>query len=620
MSLRHIGTFDQKNIKIVVLTDTNHGVYQNSVVTQANRTGATKFLSQNYTLEPIPNHDLLGVPRTAKSELSSMKVVVISSDDETDNSDMEEGDEGDASSSSLTTPTTVKTEPDTVSNLFTPQSKGRVLKERGVFLSKEYDTDTEDEVEEYELLRSLNQTLTDLEVRQASMLADPAYQVLSHVSTEEGRARFSEEEKEISAAQEAVQEEISSTNKEIADITRKSFVKMEASRQKKDAQTKTRARLYRAGVKDSYKDRLRAKTKKHARDMKAMMLSVRHMQTHLIEKREVDHIKKTEAGLREGWMADTILQNITTRTQRYFSYRGSVEVARDRALRMWFWDLVTASLPNHTHLYIELVVGDLRALWIKVTTFNQPNARHTYTTIMKGLLTHTKKREVGYNPWQRQLEQHFINLAVVRRELSDPDKKMYLLDLIVTDTRYRVEVTECDDDEKITYFEACGRLLQRATRCKNLITDPTKREGNLAATPEANLGETKTGSGGKGGKDKTDKKKSTDKDKTSSNADVEQRSKQICERFLFGKCSWNDKCHYKHVDLAKITKPGGGRGSGGKGKGGKGRGKGGKGKGKDKEKDEANTCFSWDETGKCSRGDTCHFAHVGTGSKPAGDT
>jgi len=65
---------------------------------------------------------------------------------------------------------------------------------------------------------------------------------------------------------------------------------------------------------------------------------------------------------------------------------------------------------------------------------------------MKELLTHTKKREVGYNPWQRQLEQHFVNLAVVRRELSDPDKKMYLLDLIVIDTRYRVEVTECDDD------------------------------------------------------------------------------------------------------------------------------------------------------------------------------
>jgi hypothetical protein len=242
---------------------------------------------------------------------------------------------------------------------------------------------------------------------------------------------------------------------------------------------------------------------------------------------------------------------------------------------------------------------------------------------MKALVMHNKKREVGYAPWQRQLEEYFNSLTIVRRELTDVDKKMYLLDLIATDTRYRTETNDCGDDDMITYFESCGRMMHRATRCKNLTTDTTKREGNHAETPEANLGETKTNPGGKGGKGGKDKTKDHKSGSEKTDATIkEERAKMICERYLYGKCTYKDACHFKHADLNKITKPNG-RGSGKKGDG-RGRGKGdgrGRGRGGGRGKDgELLTCFSYDETGKCARGDTCHFAHVAADEKKSADT
>jgi hypothetical protein len=230
------------------------------------------------------------------------------------------------------------------------------------------------------------------------------------------------------------------------------------------------------------------------------------------------------------------------------------------------------------------------------------------------LVMHNKKREMGYVPWQRQLDEHFTNLAICRREVPEADKKMYLLDLIVSDGRYRQEVNECADNLKLTYPDCVGRMKQRATRLNNL-TGPTVKEGNNAEakttteTPEMNNTEVKGNWRGKNkgkgkGKRGTDGKKvgrggNTDtnpKPKTGPDSDFKKRLQQeVCEKYLYGSCTYGEKCYRKHIDYkdGKPAQPKPKQNT----------------KRDGKRREKTDECFDFRDYGECAH-DPCSFKHT----------
>ena len=367
------------------------------------------------------------------------------------------------------------------------------------------------------------------------------------------------------------------------------------------------------------------RSKRTVEQLKSLEKNVQLVQQHILERTKEIQVQKAEAGYREQWMADEMFDTISKTTQRLFSRDGiHPEEQSLRALRLWFWDLVKPALTHFKHLYIELVVGDLRGLWVNITTFNQLDSRGTYTKLVKKLVLLVKTKHMGFNPWLRKLENIFMSMVMCRRALDNADKKMHMLDLVINDPRYTNEVHECADDDELDYLESARRLRHRATRLGNLTNATTKRETHnteAKTTPEANnsepggkgkgkgkgkgrgrgkgggKGRGKWGWQGKGGQRPPGGAPLSKEDE----ATKQKLKDQVCERFLFGKCPWGADCWRKHLDMAKVetaqanlteTPP----------------------KKKSRKKStsgEPAPCFSWNKYGSCKR-TKCNFSHSGT--------
>lgn len=639
MSLNALRAIDLKRIKITPLTATNQDVHARNVVSVADRAGTTKFLTIDYILIDRAKHDLLTLTGDPEKDIRVMEITVVTSSDDEGDEDSDTGRGG----YSPTTPvvrvhgriTGEKGEGGSSSGRSSPVVKDEhkeLSLSKTVIKQEETVGDTPglslmlDQLEALELqhansVESLNSTYP-----QTPSSASKDVHGVPQAASNAGGTEVQEGAKQSSDSSETKSEVISTSTSPgsledieqragaiasiqlsiqilMEDIAKKQLDSARAARRPRpttttQADTSTRSSR-------SEKRRMERKIKKlneqHSRDIKVMQENMQMIQSHIVNKDRSSHDKKVTAGLREGWMADTLLASIITQSQRLFGLvkpgetLATPECNEDRQLRLWYWEVVKRSLPDHRYLWEDLVVGDLRALWIAISTFNRPNARSTYTDLMKALVAHVKKKEVGIVPFLKSLDDIYTNLAICRRTVTEIDKKTFLLDLISGDSRYRKVAYECADDEKLDYVESVRRVKHTATRCGNLLsTSSSKKEANNAqtsGTPEANVTESKTGDKGKN-KKKRDKKSET---KTDDKSDKPKRI-PLCENYLFGKCARSaEECRFKHADLSKV---------------GKGREKRGKSDAKKTKsgKDEPQVCFAFRDFGTCSN-DPCRFAH-----------
>jgi hypothetical protein len=641
MSLKAMGTYDQKTIKVVVLSENNHAKYTTGLVSIANRVQAIKFLSTKYILLEFEPHEVLTHPRKGLVKMKVMETVVVSDDDESEpGSDSSENEVGRHPSLSLHPVGHSKRMPHSV------KVKQEPIEEEGDPYLEEMDPDNVGEA----LLLEANKE--DLKAEMKALMgrlvvlerAQEAHEDLQKVredaakaadtktkkgaklhSTAEAEEEFYKQSSEAYEANKGPQVVLNAAIDGVMDqlghIIRQQDIlqtplkppKVKVEHREEEREEDIKSRSSRASRASRASHRPGARSKQTISQMRAIEGSIMSMQKHIMDTTVIDHFKKTEAGFREAWMADELLATITARTQRKFSRDGvNPESDKDRGLRMWFWELVIVSLINHQHLYVELVVGDLRTLWINITTFNQPDARHTYISLVKDLLDHHKSTKWAYQPWFFKLEQIFVDMVVCRREQSSADKKMYLLDLMAHDGRYTKEVHQCQDDEEITYEETARRFKHRATRMKDLTakSEQSDTEANSATTDPPNADNSVPSEQGRGGKGKgsgrgRSKGKGKGKGNSVEGSESEEKTggyvrQAVCEAYLYNKCSYGSRCKFKHLDLPDNPWHQ---------RGGKEQGDATKPEQGDATKPPP-ACWDWDEHGTCDR-TNCPFLHEG---------
>ena len=315
-----------------------------------------------------------------------------------------------------------------------------------------------------------------------------------------------------------------------------------------------------------------------------------------------------------------------------FYYDGKAESESNRNKRIRAFQFFKSLLGDSKSLADKVRWGDIRALFLVLHKDSTKNSTATYLSTSKLLSERNKKKEEGFDNYERALQKLFALSAQAGVPISDRQKTAKLVSGMHEDGRYKQKIETCEETHGLTYQKAVTIFRNKARKIENLHTVPSRQPKKAEANATTN--DRSRGNNNKESKEACRhyaEGKCTRGDSCpyahvgtaggrqnsrSSERGHSKGKKPVCPYFLEGKCNKGKNCKWQHVKLNKSTRRGDSSGSDSSSsssnksnlkKGGTNR----------KVKFE---CFAFRDTGKCHRGDDCSFAHVKNEGTSANNT
>ena len=166
-------------------------------------------------------------------------------------------------------------------------------------------------------------------------------------------------------------------------------------------------------------------------------------------------------GLPSIGLAEDALRTLQRRKIIFYK-DGKAETTAQRRDRMYLFQCLVQSVSRYPYITDSLAVGDIRAMWDRASTIGQPSIDTTLKRSTHELHSHRKTRDMCFHDWHHKYTSILADLTISGIPMESRLRRIYLLDLIGNDERYKETIRYIERQCIAQEHEVVMVLAQRA--------------------------------------------------------------------------------------------------------------------------------------------------------------